>query len=90
MSGKTVSARLDEQTAWELEFLKSSMGDKKATTDVLTEAIHFFYEFQSRKRQKKTAFDFLQETGFIGATAGDETGSIDYKKYVTKRVRKKL
>lgn len=90
MGGKTVSARLNEQTAWELECLKSSMGDKKATTDVLTEAIHFFYEFQSRKQQKKTAFDFLKETGFIGAVEGDERDSVDYKKCVTERVRKKL
>lgn len=89
MSGKTVSARLNEKTAWELEFLKSSMGAKK-TTDVLTEAIHHLYTLQSQKQQKKTAFDFLKETGFIGAIEGDKSDSIDYKKQITKRIKKKL
>lgn len=89
MSGKTVSARLNEKTVWELEFLQTSMGNKKAT-EVLAQAIHYFYELQSKKQQKKTPFDFLMETGFIGAVEGDEKDSVDYKKYVSERIKKKL
>lgn len=89
MSAKTVSARLNEKTVWELEFLKSSMGDIKAT-EVLTVAIHYLYKFQSQKQRKKTAYDFLKETGFIGAVEGDEHDSVNYKKHVTERIRKKL
>lgn len=88
MSGKTVSARLDDETVWELEFLKSSMGERKVT-EILTEAIHHLYRFQRQKTQKKTAFDFLKETGFIGGTEGDERDSVDYKKHVGERTRKK-
>lgn len=89
MRGKTVSARLDENTVWELEFLKSSMGHKKVT-EVLTQAIHHLYESESQKQKKKTAFDFLKDTGFIGAVEGDENDSVDYKKYAMDRIRKKL
>jgi hypothetical protein len=89
MSEKIISARLNKKTVWELEFLKLSMGDK-TTTEILTESIHHLYALQSKKQQKKTPFDFLKETGFIGAVEGDENDSIDYKKSVTKRIRKKL
>lgn len=89
MARKTISARLNEKTVWELEFLKSSMGDKK-TTEVLTDAIHHLYSLQSQKLQKMTAFDFLKESGFVGGIEGDESDSVDYKKYITKRIRKKL
>lgn len=89
MSGKTISARLNEKTVLELEFLKSSTGNKKAT-EVLTQAIHHLYELQSKKQQKKTPFDFLKETGFIGAVEGEEKDSADYKKYATERIGKKL
>lgn len=89
MEGKTVSARLNKNTVWELEFLKSSLGGRK-TTDVLTEAIHHLYILQSQRQQKKTAFDFLKESGFIGAVEGSKNDSVDYKKHVTKRIKKKL
>lgn len=88
MSGRTISARLNAKTVWELEFLKSLMGDKK-TTEVVTEAIHHLYESQSQNQQKKTPYDFLKETGFIGAINGSENDSTDYKKHIGKRVRKK-
>jgi hypothetical protein len=51
--------RLNENTVWELEFLKSSMGDKR-TTEVLTEAIHHLYKLESQKHQKKTAFNIME------------------------------
>jgi hypothetical protein len=86
--GRTVSARLNEKTVWELEFLKSSMGVEK-TTEILSEAIHYLYTMQSQKQQKRTAFDFLKESGFIGAVEGEESDSVDYKKYVTERTKKK-
>jgi hypothetical protein len=89
MGKKTISARLNEETVWELEFLKLSMGNKKAT-EVLSEAIHHFYEFQSQKQQKKTAFDFLKETGFIGGVEGNENDSVNYKRHVTEKIKKKL
>lgn len=89
MSGKTISARLKEKTVWELEFLKSLMGEKK-TTEILTEAIHHLYVLKSQKQQKKTAIDFLKEAGFIGAIEGDENDSVDYKSYLTERTRKKI
>jgi hypothetical protein len=88
MSKKIISARLDEKTIWELEFLRSSMGNKK-TTEVLTDAIHHLYASQSQKQQKRSAFDFLREAGFIGAIEGEENESIEYKKHITKRIRKK-
>ena len=89
MTRKTISARLHEKTVWELEFLKSSMGDKK-TTEVLTEAIYTLYALQGQKQKKTTAFDFLKETGFIGAIEGNENDSVDYKKHAAKRIRKKI
>ena len=89
MSKRIISARLDEKAVSELQFLKSSMGDIK-TTEVLTEAIHFLYASQRQKQKKKSAFDFLKESGFIGAIEGKENDSVEYKKYVTERVRKKL
>lgn len=88
MSKKTISARFDERAAWELEFLKSSLGTK--ATEVLIAAVHLLYEEQSQKNQKKTAFDFLKETGFIGGTEGGENDSVDYKNYIHERIKKKL
>ncbi len=87
MGGRTVSARLDEKTVWELEFLKSWMGDKK-TTEILTEAIHHLYATQNQKKPMN-ALDFLKEIGFIGAAEGDADDSLQYKKQISKRIRKK-
>lgn len=89
MSKKIISARLDAKAIWELEFLKASMGKKKAT-EVLTEAIHHLYKVQSQKQHKKTAFDFLKETGFIGGVEGEENDSVNYKKLGLERIKKKI
>lgn len=94
MDRKTVSARLNENTVWKLEFLKSSMGGETSatlsTTEVLTEAINQLYIVQSRRQQKKTAFDYLMESGFIGGVEGGKNDSTEYKSQVTKRIKKKL
>ncbi len=49
-----------------------------------------FDELQSQKQKKKTAFDVLKETGFVGAIEGGKNDSVNYKRYITKRIRKKL
>lgn len=43
---------------------------------------------ETTPKTKKVAFDFLKESGFIGATEGCESDSTDYKKHVTKKIRK--
>lgn len=86
---KIISARLSEKTMWKLEFLKSAMGNKKAT-EVLSEAIDHLYMFQSQKQYEKTAFDFLQDMGFIGAIEGTENDSVNYKQHAVKRMNAKI
>lgn len=50
----------------------------------VSKAINRLYTIQSRKQQKKTAFDYLMESGFIGAVEGGRHDSTDYKNTVTK------
>lgn len=89
MGGKLISARINEETAWELDFLKGALGNKKVT-EVLVTAIHLLYRTQSQKKQNKTPFDFLKETGFIGGTEGRKDDSMNYKKEITERIKKKI
>ena len=89
MSGRIISARFNEASLWELEFLKETLGDK-TITDILSTAVHYLYQKQCQKKKKQTAFEFLQESGFVGGTEGSKNDSVDYKKIVTERIKKKL
>lgn len=88
MAGKTLSARLNEEMAWELEFLMSSLGNKKAT-EVIVAAIHYLYLQQKQKESHQTPADFLEKSKFIGGTEGGERDSVDYKKTLSERIGKK-
>lgn len=64
----------------------------KTVSASLKEQAIYELEFlkSSLDKQEKTAFDFLKETGFIGAAEGEKQDSTGYKKYVTQRIKQKL
>lgn len=88
MTKKTVSARIDENIAWELEYLKKALGFKNAT-DVLVTAVHALYLAQDQTLLIENPIDYLKSIGFVGGAEGGPRDSTNYKKQVAKRVRKK-
>ena len=88
MSGKTVSARFDEEVVEELEWLKRDLGITK-TTDILVAAIHFFYRNARKSSKNQTAFDYLEESGFIGSLKGKPHFSSEYKQLLTDSLKEK-
>lgn len=88
MSDMRINARLDEQTAYDLQFLRQELGDT-SVTDALKYALQrAAQELRDRvkaKRQKQ----IWRESGFIGSSSGPEDLSTHYKQYLAQRLDEK-
>lgn len=77
-----INARLDEQTANDLQFLREALG-AKSITEVLKVSLRRMAEDHRVRAKAKYQRKLLQESGLIGCIkdgAGD--ASVNYKKYV--------
>ncbi len=78
MSEHRINARLDEETARDLEFLKEFT--QQNNSQALKAAIRFYADhLRNEVRQSKQA---LIESGFVGGFEGPEDLSTNYKQYL--------
>lgn len=84
-----INARLDEETAEDLQLLKDTLGDM-STTNILKYSLQrTAQEIRAMKkaRQQNKAW---RESRFIGSFDGPEDLSSNYKKYLTKSLDEKF
>ncbi len=77
MSELRINARLDEQTAVDLEYLKDMT--QSNNTEVLKKAIRFYAD-QVRNEISRSK-QALIDSGFVGGFEGPEDLSTNYKQY---------
>ena len=85
MNELRINARLDEQAASDLEFLKNSTHANN--TEALKAALHFYADFLRNEAQRSK--QALLDSGFIGSFEGPEDLSSNYKKYVAEAIDEK-
>ena len=85
MNELRINARLDEQAANDLEFLKDSTHANN--TEALKAALHFYADFLRNEAQRSK--QALRDSGFIGGFEGPEDLSSNYKKYVAEAIDEK-
>ena len=82
MSGMRINARLDEQTARDLQFLREALGAKSITEVLkysLQQAAQDLRDQARAKRQKQ----LWRDSGLIGCIKdGPEDLSVNYKQYL--------
>lgn len=88
MKTKTITARMDEQVIFQIEYLKDQLG-ASSTTRVLTEAVHLLYSSVKDKKVQKSPFELLEELNLIGCCEGEKNLSRDYKKELNQTFAKK-
>ncbi|HRJ52285.1 MAG TPA: hypothetical protein PLE99_05935 [Candidatus Thiothrix moscowensis] len=83
MYGLRINARLDEQTAVDLRFLREVLGDK-SVTDVLKYALQQVAQDLRDKDRARRQKQLWRESGLIGCIHNaPEDLSANYKQYVT-------
>lgn len=88
MSELRINARLDEQTATDLQFLREALGDK-TITEVLRYSLQQVAQDlrdQARAKQQKQIW---RDSGFIGAFDGPEDLSSNYKQHLASMLDEK-
>ncbi len=88
MKTKLITARMDEQEIFQIEYLKKHLRSE-STTQVLRNALNCLYQDVKQKEVKKTPFELLEELHLIGSFEGEKELSIDYKKKISKYVEQK-
>ncbi len=88
MKAKTVTARIDEQMDFQIEYLKRHL-KVQSTTQILTEAISTLYSSVKQKEIQKSPFDLLEEFQMIGCLEGEEDLSQTYKEKLFTSLQKK-
>jgi len=89
MSDTRINARLDEQTARDLQFLRKALG-KESITEVLKYSLqHTAQDLRDRERAKHQR-QLWHESGLIGCIEdGPEDLSVNYKQYLTEYLEQK-
>ena len=88
MSDTRINARLDEQTARDLQFLREALGDK-SITEVLKYSLQYAaQDFRDREQARRQKQLWLN-SGFIACGEGPEDLSVNYKQYLTEYLDQK-
>ena len=88
MSETRITARLDEQTAEDLQFLRQSLGEV-SITQALKHAVHSAArEIRDRQRARRQK-QLWRDSGFAGGFSGPEDLSANYKHYLAERLEEK-
>lgn len=81
MNELRINARLDEQTASDLQFLREMLGDK-SITEVLKYSLQQVAQDLRDRAKAKRQKQIWRDSGFIGAFDGPEDLSSNYKQYL--------
>jgi hypothetical protein len=85
MNELRINARLDEQAANDLEFLKESTHANN--TEVLKAALRFYAKHLRNEAQRSK--QALMDSGLVDSFQGPEDLSANYKKYVAEAIDEK-
>lgn len=88
MKTKTITARIDEQVCFQIDYLKAHLG-ASSTTNVLKTAVHRLYDSFKENEAQKSPFELLEELNLIGCCESEEKLSSDYKKELYQSITKK-
>lgn len=88
MKTKIVTARINEQIGFEIEYLKRHL-NVQSTTQVITEAVTNLYTYVKEKKSQKTPFELLEELHLIGCFEGEKGLSQTYKEEISNSLSKK-
>ena len=88
MKRKVITARIDEQVFFQIEYLKRHLGDTN-TTHILKEAVRHLYNDVKEQEAQKSPFELLEELNLIGCFEGEEDLSINYKNVLSQSLTKK-
>lgn len=89
MKAKIITARIDKQLDFQLEYLKRQFNTHN-TTEILEKAISTLYNFEKEREAQKSPFELLDEQNLIGCFEGEKTLSTSYKKELTKSLKRKI
>ena len=85
MSELRINARLDEQAASDLEFLKNSTHTNN--TEVLKAALRFYANYIRNEAQRSK--QAIKDSGLVDSFEGPEDLSANYKKYTAEAIDEK-
>ena len=89
MSDLRINARLDEQTAADLQYLRNVMGNK-SITEILKVSLQQLAEDYRVRARAKYQRRLLAESGLIGCIQdGPGDLSVSYKKYIAEHLDEK-
>ncbi len=75
-----ITAELDSQHIEKLHTLEKSL--KKSTSELIAIAIDEIFSKNVAKTEGQTAYQLMQQSGFIGCVENDENLSENYKDYL--------
>ena len=81
MTDIRINARLDEETAGDLQLLKETLGDTSITNILKYSLRRTAEEIRALKRARQQK-EVWRDSGFIGSFEGPEDLSSNYKKYL--------
>lgn len=82
-----LSLRLDKRVERELDYIKFILNENQS--QAVKEAIHAFYEILLKTKSQKMPSEILKSTGYIGSFTAEANLSTNYKKELTKNLKKK-
>lgn len=88
MKAKTVTARIDEQMDFQIEYLKRHL-KVQSTTQILTKAVSTLYSSVREEEIQKSPFELFEEFHMIGCFEGEEDLSQNYKKKLSTSLKEK-
>jgi predicted metal-dependent hydrolase len=80
-----INTQIDPATTDKLTYIQQQTD--QTLSDILCDAIDIYY--QKLKQQKKTPFEILEESGFIGCCSVESDLSMNYKQVLAKELEAK-
>lgn len=81
-----INAQIDLETTDKLTYIQQQTN--QALSDILRAAINDYYQ-KLKQKNKKTPFELLEESGFIGCCSVESDLSINYKEVLTTELEAK-
>jgi predicted metal-dependent hydrolase len=81
-----ITTQIDLETTDKLEYIQQQT--KQELSDILRAAIDDYYQ-KLRQRKKKTPFELLEESGFIGCCSVESDLSVSYKEVLATELEAK-
>lgn len=81
-----INAQIDLETTDKLTYIQQQTN--QALSDILRAAIDDYYQ-KLKQKNKKTSFELLEESGFIGCCSVESDLSVNYKEVLATEIEAK-